>query len=77
MSGPSYGVPESYPGEVRELVNILDGERQEIAHVLGTDHPLFMLVDGALRSHDTDELRVAYAATNGWPSGGRDNIVLY
>lgn len=43
-------------------MNILDGERQEIAHVLGTEHPLFTLVDGAMKSMDLDELRVARAA---------------
>lgn len=62
-------------GEERELFNTLDGERQEIAHTIGTDHPLFRLVDSALTSGDIDELRVARAATGGWPSGGRDNTI--
>lgn len=77
MTEPTYGIPESYAGEGKELANTLGGERQEIAHALGTEHPLFKLVDGALHSMDVDELRVARAATNGWPSGGRDTTVRY
>ena len=66
MNEPTYGIPEPYAGEGKERVNALDGERQEIAHTLGTEHPLFKLGDGALRSHDIDELRVARAAVLGW-----------
>jgi hypothetical protein len=58
------------------LHNKLDGERQEIARDLGTDHPLFKLVDGALSAGGIDELRVASAACDAWPSGGRDNAVI-
>jgi hypothetical protein len=65
-----YAIPAPYVGEGNELLNTLDGERQEIAHTLGTEHPLFKLVDGALRSADIDELRVARAAAAGWPSDG-------
>jgi hypothetical protein len=67
---PAYRPAEPYTREARELVNTLDGERQEIAHALGTEHPLFKLVDGALRSDDIDELRVAYVAASGWPRVG-------
>ncbi len=53
------------PGELRDAFNALDGSRQEIADALGTEHPLFRLVDGALRSGDLDELRTARAAVAG------------
>ncbi len=65
-----YAIPAPYVGEGNELLNTLDGERQEIAHALGTEHPLYKLVDGALRSADIDELRTARAAAAGWPSDG-------
>jgi hypothetical protein len=71
----AYYPPEPLVGELRDLLNLLDGERQELAADLGTDHPLFRLVDDALRSQDIDELRVARAACDGWPSGGKDNHV--
>ncbi len=67
----AYAYP-NYPGEMRDLYNGLDGARQVIGQALGEGHPLFRLVDGALRSGDLDELRVAQAADIGWPSGGRD-----
>jgi hypothetical protein len=66
----TYVIPEPYTREVRELVNTLDGERQEIALSLGTEHPLFKLVDGALRGDDIEELQVAYVAARGWPRVG-------
>lgn len=72
----AYYPPEPLVGEMRELLNTLDGDRQEIAEDLGVDHLLFKLVDEALRSGDIDELRVARAACEGWPSGGRDNTVV-
>jgi hypothetical protein len=65
-----YARPAPYAGEGDDLLNDLDGERQQIAHTLGTEHPLFKLVDGALRSADIDELRVARAASDGWLSDG-------
>ena len=72
----AYYPNEPLVGEMRDLLNFLDGERQELAADLGTGHPLFRLVDAALRSQDIDELRVAQAACEGWPSGGRDNTVV-
>lgn len=41
---------ESYPGEIRDLVNWLDGDRQELGRTRGPDDPLFKLVDRALTS---------------------------
>jgi hypothetical protein len=60
--------PRDPLGELRELYNGLDGERQAIGQGLGTGHPLCRLVDGALRSGDLDELLVAQAAIIGWPN---------
>ncbi|MEJ7872426.1 MAG: hypothetical protein WKF67_09215 [Rubrobacteraceae bacterium] len=57
-------VPE-LPGECREALKTLDGRRQEIAAALWPEHPLFRLVDGALRSGDVDELRTALVAVAG------------
>jgi hypothetical protein len=71
----SYDCHPNYPGEMRDLYNGLDGERQAIGQGLGESHPLFRLVDGALRSGDLDELRVAQAANIGWTSGDRDTAV--
>ena len=67
--------PEPYPGELRDRTSFLDGERQQIGVGLGTDHPLYTLVDGALRSSDVDELRVAHAAVHDWPYAGKNNMV--
>jgi len=64
---------DPYPGELRDLTNDLDGRRQEVAQAVGTDHPLFKLLDGAVRSGDLEELRTASAASYGaarfgyWP----------
>ncbi len=56
-------------GELRELANELDGRRQEVARHLGTGHPLFQLIDGALHSGELEDLRVAYAASDGFLFG--------
>jgi len=61
-----YARPPPYVGEAGDLLYTLDGERQAIAHTLGTKHPLYRLVDGALRSGDVHELRTARAASDGW-----------
>ncbi len=66
MDEPTYRSPEPYIREGRELMNSLDGHRQQIALDLGDEHPLFELVDRALRSADIDRLRVARAAVLGW-----------
>jgi hypothetical protein len=56
---------EPYAGELRDLMNELDGRRQEVAHDLGTEHPLFGLIDSALRYGDLEHLRTARAAGYG------------
>ena len=65
-SSERYARPAPYVGEAGDLLYTLDGERQAIAHTLGTEHPLYRLVDGALRSGDVHELRTARAASDGW-----------
>ena len=37
-----------YPGEIQDLLDYLDGERQALASELGTSHPLFLKVHRAL-----------------------------
>jgi hypothetical protein len=59
-----FGEP-ARPGELRDLTNTLDGLRQEVAHRLGTEHPLFRLMDEALTSGDLEVLRVARVASDG------------
>jgi hypothetical protein len=54
-----------YPGELRDLMNELDGRRQEVVADLGVGHPLFRIIDFALRSGDLEELRTARAAGHG------------
>jgi hypothetical protein len=66
MDETTYRSPEPYIREGRELMNVLDGERQAIGNDLGDEHPLFVLVDEALRSHDIDRMRVARAAQLAW-----------
>jgi len=56
---------EPYPGEVRDLMNELDGRRQEAAQAFGEEHPFSRLLDSALRSADVEELRTARAAVYG------------
>ena len=56
---------EPYPGELSELMACLGGRRQEVAEDLGEEHPLFRIIDGALRSGDLEELRTARAVTYG------------
>ena len=53
---------DGYPGEGRDLVNYLDGERQEIAHTLGTDSSLFQQVNTALLSFEIPTMRAAVNA---------------
>jgi hypothetical protein len=45
------------------LTNILDNRHQQVAQDLGTEHPLFRLLDASLRAADVEELRVARAAS--------------
>jgi hypothetical protein len=54
---------EPYPGEIEDLANVLDGRRQQVAEDLGTEHPLYRLLDESLRTSDVEELRVARAAS--------------
>jgi hypothetical protein len=56
---------EPYPGELSDLMTDLDGRRQEVAEHLGEAHPLFRIIDGALRSGDLEELRTARAVSYG------------
>lgn len=53
---------DGYPGERRDLVNSLDGERQEIAHTYGTDSSLFQQVNTALLSFEIPAMRAAMRA---------------
>jgi hypothetical protein len=55
---------DPYPGEARDMTDTLDGKRQQVAQHLGTEHPLFHLIDEALRSGDLEALRVACAAAD-------------
>jgi hypothetical protein len=54
---------EPYPGEIEDLVSVLDNRREQVAEDLGTEHPLFRLLDASLRAGDVEELRVARAAS--------------
>src|SRR5215211_6664603 len=54
---------EPYPGEVEDLTSVLDNRHQQVADDLGTEHPLFRLLDASLRAGDVEELRVARAAS--------------
>jgi hypothetical protein len=54
---------EPYPGEIEDLANVLDGRRQQVAEDLGTEHPLYRLLDESLRTSDVEELRLARAAS--------------
>src|SRR5215211_5757415 len=54
---------EPYPGEIEDLTSILDNRREQVAEDLGTEHPLFRLLDASLRAGDVEELRVARAAS--------------
>jgi hypothetical protein len=54
---------EPYPGEVEDLTSVLDNRHQQVAQDLGTEHPLFRLLDASLRAADVEELRVARAAS--------------
>jgi hypothetical protein len=54
---------EPYPGEVEDLTSVLDNRREQVREDLGTEHPLFRLLDASLRSGDVEELRVARAAS--------------
>jgi len=54
---------EPYPGEVEDLTSVLDNRHQQVAQDLGTEHPLFRLLDASLRAGDVEELRVARAAS--------------
>ena len=49
---------------VRDMVNLLDGHRQDLAHTLGTVHPLFRQVDDALRSWNADLMADALSAVD-------------
>jgi hypothetical protein len=74
---------DPYPGELRDLMSELDGRRQEVAQDLGAEHPLFRLIDSALRVGDLEDLRTARAAGYGavrcgyYPQGGDfDNMPI-
>ena len=54
---------EPYPGEIEELTSVLVNRREQVAEDLGTEHPLFRLLDASLRGGDVEELRVARAAS--------------
>ena len=49
---------------VRDMVNLLDGYRQDLARTLGTVHPLFRQVDDALRSWNADRMADALSAVD-------------
>ena len=53
------GQDTKYPGETRDLMNMLDYERQRIAHETGIDNPLFAAVNEALRAGDVARCRDA------------------
>src|SRR5215207_1034724 len=54
---------EPYPGEIEDLISVLDNRREQVAEDLGTEHPLFRLLDASLRASDVEELRVARSAS--------------
>lgn len=53
-----------YPGEVRDLVNSLVGERQLIGNTVGLNHPVFIQVDNALNAPvlNLSDLRASLSA---------------
>lgn len=64
---------QNYPGELRELVNVLDGLRQKVAHAFGAEaRELFLTIDKALKSSDLDMCRKALKEAMYW----RDNRTL-
>ena len=64
---------QNNPGELRELVNVLDGLRQKVAHAFGAEaRELFLTIDKALKSSDLDMCRKALRKAVDW----RDNRTL-
>ena len=51
---------------LHHLANRLDDYRDELADDLGTRHPLFHLVDAALRSWDAHRMATACRAVERW-----------
>ena len=57
---------EHYAGQRRDLLNLLDGDRQVLGNELGPDHPLFRLVDDAMRRCDAFSMEEALKAVERW-----------
>lgn len=55
-----------YPGEMRDLLNTLDGARQQLADATGTDSPLFRFVHAAVELHELTALRAARVVYADW-----------
>lgn len=71
LESPASEKEPAYPGEAYDLADSLDGFRQQAAHELGVDSPLFRLVDGALCLWDAPAMRAALRlCQEQWPGEG-------